>query len=70
MFKTKLIIVVLISMLSTSCIGIKSYNAKEVEKSQTLRDTTLVSDADTLENFSWREVFTDQNLVNLSKRAL
>ncbi len=65
----KLILVVILATLTSSCIAVKKFKSEDLPVHNTLRDTTVLV-KDSIQNFSWKDIFVDTTLQTLIEEAI
>lgn len=69
MNKSKIIILVLVSVVLSSCIATRKFKESDLKVYDTLRDNTETT-TDSIRNFTWREIFTDTHLQALIQEGI
>lgn len=70
MNKTKILSLIIIGVVFSSCISIKKFKQSDLNAYNTLRDTTKTEVVDSIKNFTWKDIFMDQQLQSLIEEGI
>lgn len=69
MIKNKILLILCLSVLFSSCMGIKKFKTEDLNIKNTLRDTTIIV-KDSVVNFTWKDIFVDTTLQSLIQEGI